>query len=386
MSGEFLAAFRSSPGTCRVTETIVRRTGRRSGISLLLLLLTAIPIRADFDEALAYYKAGNWLEAAARFQTLVDESPGYDYGHYMLGHCLLRMGRPGEAERSFERAAGLRGDKPEYYHGLALAYRAQKRHVPALAALARGAPFVRDGRTAWSYLVLRAWTLATLRRWADAASDLEKAILIRSDPVLFDMLGRANQSLARYDRAATAFAMALRAAPEDPDLLRRFADVLLRLAASTSDPGRKRAAYAQAIAATERLRRLRPGDPDVSELYGRAALGARHLEAAEAALRDALAARPGFCPAKINLARALQALGRLEDAEAQLVEAASCAPTSAEVHEELGGVYFRQRRFERALDAFRRANELMPSPSARAGMEAARVRLQVRRDGADPAR
>ena len=228
----------------RVARPAAAEVARGSSLFLaaVLFLLSGRAARAGFDQAVAYFKAGNWLEASARFQSLVDESPGYDYGHYMLGHCLLRMGRPAEAEASFLRAVDLRRDRPEYHHGLALASYAEKRYVPALASLSRGAPLVRDPRTAWSFLVLRAWTLAAIHRWADAASDLEKAIAIRGDPALWDMLGRAERSLGHYDHAARAFGLALRARPGDGDLLRRFSDALIRLALSTPDPGRKRAA------------------------------------------------------------------------------------------------------------------------------------------------
>ncbi len=353
---------------------------RAACLAALALLLAATAAHAGFDQAVAYFKAGNWLEASARFQALVDESPAYDYGHYMLGHCLLRMGRPDEAAESFRRAVELREDRPEYHHGLALAAHAQKRYVQALGALSSGIPLVRDSRTAWSYLVLRAWTLAAIHRWSDAASDLEKAIAIRGDPALLDMLGRAEQSLGHYDHAARALSLALQARPDDGDLLRRFSDALIRVAISTPDPERKRAAYAQAVAAARRLRAAAPDDAAAAELHGRAALGAGLFEEAEGALAAALASRPGWCPATINLGRALQGQGRLEEAEARLLEAASCAPTAPEVHESLGGVYFRLHRFERALEFYRRAEGLMPSPTARAGIEASKVRLQSRRE------
>jgi cytochrome c-type biogenesis protein CcmH/NrfG len=345
-----------------------------------IVLGAAGAARADFDEAMGYFKAGKYLEAAAQFQGMVDATPAYDYGHYMLGHCLLRVGRAGDAERSFRTAIELRGDKPEYHHGLAVALKDQRRYLLALGVLTAEARLVRDGRTAYAFLALRGYLFAALRRWPESIADLQRALSLKRDPMLLDLLGRANFSVGRFDRAAAAFSAVLDVSPDDPRLRRMLAESLLQFAAAVEDPARKKAIYERAAEAAEPLRRLEPGDLDVASLRGRAALGAARYPEAEESFRSILAAQPGACHALVNLSRALLAQGRADEAEAALNDALKCAPAMAEVHEGLGRVYFRQKRFERALDAFRRSEAIRPSPSARAGMEAVRVKLGVRRD------
>jgi tetratricopeptide (TPR) repeat protein len=190
--------------------------------------------------------------------------------------------------------------------------------------------------------------------------------------------------MGRYDRAAAAFSSASDATPADARPCRMLSESLLRIAAATQDPTRKREIYTQAMAAAQRLMRIQPGDPEAVGLLGRAALGAGRFSAAESAFNSVLSVHPGACHVLIDLSRALLGLDRAGDAEAALDGASRCASSMAEVPEGLGRVYFRQMRFDKALDAFLRANSIQPSSSARAGIEAVRAEIEARRDG--PAR
>jgi cytochrome c-type biogenesis protein CcmH/NrfG len=165
-----------------------------------------------------------------------------------------------------------------------------------------------------------------------------------------------------------------------------LAEALIQAAAVTPDPSRKRLLYTQAMASAERLRKMQPDDPEAISLLGRAALGAGRYAAAEGAFRAALSSRPGSCSTLVNLSRALVAQEKIGEARAALESAARCAPAMPEVHEDLGHVYFRLERFDLALEAFRRADEIQPSPGARAAIEAVRVKLDGRGAGPAPRR
>ncbi len=355
---------------------------------LLLRLVAAVApavllgggARADFDQAMGYFKVGKYLEAAVQFQGMVDAAPGYDYGQYMLGECLLRMGKPPEAEQHFRIAIQLRRDKPEYRHGLATALKDQRRYVMAVAVLSDPALLPHNPRTAYAYLALRGYLFAALRRWADAAGDLQRALTIKRDPMLLELLGKAYFSLGRYDRAAEAFAAATEGGPADAQPVRLLTESLLQMAAGTPDSARKKTLYGSAMETAENLRQLTPDDPEAMSVLGRAALGAGQYTVAEGAFRTVLATRPGACHALVNLSRAVLAQNRVGEAEQILDDAARCAPAMPEVHEGLGRVYFRQQRFSLALEAFRRANEIQPSLAARSGIEAVQAKLSRRGD------
>ncbi len=356
----------------------------RRALRLLALALPFVVLggaaRADFDQAMGYFKAGKYMEASAQFQVMVDAAPGYDYGQYMLGHCWLRMGRPVDAEQHFRRAIELRGDKPEYRHGLAMALKDQRRYVLAVVVLSDRTPLLRDPRTAYAFLALRGYLFAALRRWPQAVDDLQRALSLKRDPTLLVLLGKAYFSLGRYEPSAAAFAAAIEGAPNDPEPVRLLSESLLRMAAEMPDLPRKRALYGNAMEAAERLRQLTPDDPEAMAVLGRAALGAGQYTIAEGAFRTVLATRPGACHTLVNLARTLLAQDRVDEAERTLGEATRCAPAMPEVHEGLGRVYFRQQRFGLALEAFRRAYEIQPSGAARSGIEAVRAKLHGRHD------
>jgi Flp pilus assembly protein TadD len=73
---------------------------RRALAVVALAASVARPARADLPKALADFKAGRYMEATAELQTILDRSPGDAYAYFLLGHCLLRMQRPGKRKRS----------------------------------------------------------------------------------------------------------------------------------------------------------------------------------------------------------------------------------------------------------------------------------------------
>lgn len=323
------------------------------------------PARAQMEQAISHLKAGNYLEAAAELQVLVDRSPDYDYGYYLLGHCHLKTGNPHEAERSFARALALNGRRPEYYHGLALALKEQRQYQRALEVVSSGEPLAREPDWRFAFLSLRAAVEVSLHRWEEAAADMEKAVALRRDPRLFRDLGRVYLVLGKNDRAAAAFAQAAAASPADPSLGAWLVEATLRMAAQSTDGSRKRSLYAQALKLARDYEARHPEQAAAANLLGRAALGAGRYEEAEAAFRKVLAADPGHCYARVNLAGAYIAQQRWQEAERSLLEATRCGSELGETYVRLGYVYLRQGRQAEAEQAFERAHALLPSPAGR---------------------
>src|SRR4051812_44192094 len=71
---------------------------------------------------------------------------------------------------------------------------------------------------------------------------------------------------------------------------------------------------AEAEAASRRVLAATPHRPDALVLLGAIAYGRGNLESAVAAYRQAAAHAPGFLPAWINLANALEEQGRFDEA------------------------------------------------------------------------
>jgi tetratricopeptide (TPR) repeat protein len=326
--------------------------------------VSSLPARADAEEALADFKAGRYLEAVAEIQVVVDRSPGYAYGHFLLGHCMLKMRRTDVAELEFRRALFLDPERAEYFHGFALALNASGNWPLAIRATDEGLARALDPRTRWALLALRGYAWGALRRWSDAASDLEAARRIHVEPWLLVFLGKARFATGAYADAIPPLRQGLQAAPDDPAVLRLLAETFLRLAADEQDAVRKRFNYTQSLAYAQRLASVTPDDLDAVHLVGRAALGAGRLAQAENVFRHVLANDPRQCYAMANLGRTYMAAARWAAAETYLRRASACAPRLTTVYESLGEVYLELGKPQEAAAAFRRAEAIEPTPAA----------------------
>lgn len=344
------------------------------------LVLAATQAVADADQAQAWYRSGRYLEAAAEYQSLVEKSPGWHYGWFMLGHCLLKMDRPADAEPAFRRALAISGERAEYYYGLALALRDGGKAGPAIEVLSIAEPFARDPKARQAILRLRGMLLVSVERWSEAVLDLERARAILPEADVLDQLGRAYAAIGRWDRAASVLGESLARDPGNEDVRRLRIDALLRLGAGAPDENGKRAAYAEAFEQAQLHVRARPDDSEAANLLGRAAMGAGRHDVAEQAFSRVLEMNPRFCPATINLGRVLLAQGEFERAIGSLERGVACAPRLPAAYEALGLALLRVGRFPESIEIFRRAQALHPSPVSQAGIDEARRRLA----GSDP--
>jgi tetratricopeptide (TPR) repeat protein len=322
------------------------------------------PARADVDEALADFKAGRYLEASAEIQAVVDQTPAYDYGYFLLGHCMLKMRRAAEAQLQFRRALSLNPTRAEYYHGFALALNATGNWPLMIRVATDGIARATDPRTRTSLLALRAYAWSALRRWNNAVRDLEDIQRTHAEPWVPEFLGKARFASGAWAEAIPPLREALEASPEDPVILRLLAECSLRIAADEPDPVRKKSTYKDSLLYAQRLASVSPDDLDAVNLVGRAALGAGQLAQAENVFRHVLANNPRQCYALANLGRTYMAAERWTDAEGYLRRAAACAPRLTTVYESLGELYLQLGKPQEAAAAFRRVEEIEPTRAA----------------------
>ena len=160
------------------------------GIAATLALALAPFAMADFDQALDDFKRGKFVEAAAGFQEIVDQSPSYDYGYFMLGMSFLQMNKPAEAEENFRKAIELNGDRFEYHHGLANAHFQRQEYGDVVATLRTAEGLAGDAANQYALYKLRGFSYVGLEKWGDAIEDLEKARKIKSSDAVLDRLDR----------------------------------------------------------------------------------------------------------------------------------------------------------------------------------------------------
>ena len=76
-------------------------------ISVLLALLAATPVLADWQTGVDAYKTGDFATAEVAFRQLAETQPEWYGGHFMLGRVLLERGQPVAALTALERAHQL---------------------------------------------------------------------------------------------------------------------------------------------------------------------------------------------------------------------------------------------------------------------------------------
>ncbi len=323
---------------------------------------------------MGFFKAGKYVEAVAEFQALVDHSPRYGYGYFMLGNCLLKLQRLEEAERSFRKALELDSGKFEYRYGLASSLLAGRRYAEAVAALTSAESLLTEPDR-YAFHSLRGFALAGERDWRGAADDLERAAALKPSAAVLTQLGRAHFGLGDIDKAVRDFEESVRIDPSDADTLRLLAEAQLDRAAAAVDDEAKKTLYSAALHAAQRLSTLRPSSHEGPNLVGRAALGARDLTMADEAFRHVLSLKPDHCYAMVNLSKCAIAEERWDQAEKRLLDAARCGPKLAVIPETLSFVYAKRGKLRESLDACRRADALQPTESTRACIAAAQDRL-----------
>ena len=350
---------------------------RLQHLALLPAILAAWPASgpaaADYRTAVEAFQSGRFEEACAEFDELVEQSPAYDFGHFVVGQCAAADGRHDEAARHFETAVELNPARADYRCQLAGERLRAGLYADAIALLDEVEDPI-DDRLRYAFHSTRGLARAGLQQWVEALSDLQQADRERpGQRAVVDRMALSLFHLKRYDEALPLLRGLTASDPGSAAGQRLLAEALLR--GGAAQPREER--YAEALAAARAYRERRPGDPEADNLVGRAALGAgRHQEAVEALTRF-LSAAPEHCPARVNLALGQFGLRRWDAAERELNAAAVCAPRSAELLETLALVYRMQQRLEEALATYERLYALRPSPEVEESIREVRYNLEA---------
>ncbi len=312
------------------------------------------------------------------------------------------------AQQLFRQALTYLPDHPQALYNLALIHLYEDRHEEALAgfqkvlALERARPDAVPPKLRAQALNNLGYLYMARRLDQEAEEVLRQAVEI--DPAnrsAWTNLGAARRRLGQKLTAADAFRKAYQLEPQDPDVINNLALAYL-------DAENWVSAVGLLVEATQRL----PANPRLWLNLGQAQLGLGNHEGAVQSFLTAMRNDPedakGFASAAaIQLSRhffargdhqraleeagravswrpqltdawvyqglAQQALGNLEAARTSFEEARRLDPTQAEVHNNLGSVYFDLGLLTEATEAFQRALTIDPKlSSAQSNLEAVR--------------
>lgn len=215
----------------------------------------------------------------------------------LRGVAALDQGRVSDAIRWLTAAHWIDRDNAGIATNLGIAYFAAGRLAEAEAMLA--AATAEDPTLSIAHRTL-GQVLVALGRTEDAAVTFRAAIaLVPDNAEAWHGLGLALDSHGDRDGAEKALRRSVELGPERAEALIDLAMILHRAANA-----------AESVALFERARRLAPLDAVAQNVYGAALFDAGRPEDAERAFRFAIAKRPDFADAWINLGNTLCALHR----------------------------------------------------------------------------
>lgn len=341
----------------------------RAGLIVVLTALISSVSYADFESGLNYFKAGKYPEAAAEFQQIVNDSPDYHYGFYVLGLSQLKMNKPQDAIENLRKAVDLNGDKFEYHYGLAQAYLATGNARRVVEALRPAEALISDP-TRIPFHTVRGQANYQLGKWSDAITDLEKVVRSKPTDGIYTQIGTSYYKLGYYDKAAAAFKKSIGIRRTDA------AEQYLALALTNqAQESKSDAMYAEALQAAKAYRAKHTSDPEAANLVGRAALGAGNYDLAVQTFDEVLKMKPNHCPAMMNKGKAYVGMSKWKSAEGPLSQVQSCDSKIAPMAQEtLAFVYRKQASetkgweqqivmYKKSLAAYEKAKSMKPSSS-----------------------
>ena len=331
-------------------------------VSLVLILAgTASLVEAGWEEGVAAFKAGNFSQAAREFQALVDERPEIYQGHYMLGQVLLKLKRNQEALTHLRKAYELNSGDPAIQIVLGRAYIELDvgRYADAAALL---------GKIDTSKLPKKqqAAVHQMLAKALEKSGDSDRAIdhLARAvqaspnDASLQYQYGTAVFKAGDTRTAVATLAKAVSLDPRDMAKQQTYAQALVKLGRQSTGSA-KRTAYLKAASTAQKVVAANASYDNLMLLAG-AQLGAKQYDGALSTLKRATSKRASDWLPQYYMGQAYTQKSQYRSAENSLEQALDKATSNKDkttVWKQLGFVYEKQKRYEDAKGAYRRADD-----------------------------
>ena len=281
-----------------------------------------MPLTPAQRAAIAFDR-GDYAEAERLASKMTRSHPKNALGWKVLGASLLMMGRPSDALKAVENAAGLLPSDAVAQHDHGIVLCALGRHDEAEAGFRRAIALRPSFPEAYNNLGNLLRLLGRLKEAEDACL---KAIEISGGfAVAHSNLGNILRDLGRYLEAEGHYRRAIEINPG-------YAEAYNNLGAALQDLGRQKEAEGHYRRALE----INPGYAEAYNNLGTVFHDLGRWKEAEDHYRCALEINPDYAEAHNNLGTTLQDLGRLQEAEGHYRRAIAISPDHAEYYLNLG--------------------------------------------------
>ena len=357
----------------------------KTTVCLIVMALSIVTIaQADWAAGVAAFQSGNLSAAASEFQAIVQAQPEWPGGHKMLGMTYLRMKKGKEAVASLKQAYELSPDDPSVQIYLGEAYMATGRYGDAAAFLSKVNSSGLDAKQQGYLARLKATALMKSGQGDQALAEFAKAVRANpNDANLQFQYGTAAYNAGDTNTAVSALAKAVQLDGGDMDKQKAYAQALTRqgrLAAGSAKTG----AYQKAIGAAQRVVSANASYDNLL-LLGGAQMGAKQYDDAVATLQRAAAKKPGEWLPDFDIGRAYIGKGQFKSAESALKNALDKpgASNQKDIWGQLGYAYEKQKKFDDAILAYKKADDSRGVPRAEENREIAQHNVGVEAEAAE---
>ncbi len=325
--------------------------------AVVLVLGAAVPARAGWDEGVQAFKSGNYSAAAKEFQGVVESTPNYAAGYFMLGQSMTQLNRDEDAVRAYRKAYDLDPNNAEYQLALANGFLATGRYGDAAQLFGRIDPSSLPKQYQAAYFKNKTIALEKSGRSGDVLGSLRDAARSKpNDAALQYQYGVAAFNAGQISEAVKALGQAVKASPS-PESRAAYLKALIRDA--RENPSRKDASYTAAVGQAKALVGESASYDNLLSL-GEAQLGAKQYQGALDSFQKAAAKKPGDWLAFYYASQAHTALGQFENAEAALKKALATGPAAQNerrIYKQIGFVNEKLKNYQEARVAYTKAGD-----------------------------
>ena len=323
----------------------------------VLVLGTAGAAHAGWEEGVAAFKAGNFSVAAKEFQGVVEATPDYANGYFMLGQSLAQLNRHQDAVNAFRKAYDLNPSSVEFQFALANAFLAAKRYGDAAQLYDRINPSGLPGPHQAAYHKNKAIALEKSGRGDAVLGSLRD--IARTSPN--DAAAQYSYGVAAYNAGEGAAAVTAlgKAVQLEPSAKHREAYFKALVRQAREDSSKKTSNYAKAVEQAKALVAAEASYENLMSL-GEAQLGAKQYQGAADSFQKAAAKQSNDWLAFYYLSQAQTALGQLAGAETALERALRTNPAAQNekrIYRQIGFVNEKLKNYEEAKVAYTRAGD-----------------------------
>jgi len=327
--------------------------------TLAVLLFAAGIAEAGWEEGVAAFRAGNLSVAAQEFEAVVESSPEFAGGHFMLGQVLLKQKKNSEALTHLRKAYELEPGNVGHQMALGQAYLNNRRFGDAAQILQRINPSSLPKAQQNAYYQMLGAALQASGDAAGALGAMKKVAEANpNDSDAWFRYGSSAFNAGQTDAAVAALERAVNLDGSDTAKRKAYAQALVRQARLARGAAKK-AVYDKAVTAASALAR-QDSSYDNLLLLGEVQLGAHQYEGAVTSLRQATSKNSRDWHPHFYLSQAYTQLDQWNAAATSAqaaLERAQDETTRKRVWRQIGFAYEKQKSFDQAIEAYQKAGD-----------------------------